>query len=467
MSKENSKYQRLAGNSLLFAVGNFGSKMITFIMLPLYTYKLSTGDFGVSDLILTTVSLLLPIVSLSVFDAVLRFTLEKNSNNKIIFSNSFIVSIIGAMLLSLCFPIISLLNINYGYYVILILIAQIFQSLFSQYAKAIDEIRLFAINGIILSFLTAGLNILFLVIFEFGIQGYLLSVLLANILSDVWLWTKLHLKKEIDLSLVKKKEIKVLLSYSLPLIPNSIAWWTTNAISRYFILYFVGTGANGIFAVANKIPSLLSVMNSIFFQAWQLSAIEEFDSEDKSDFYSNIFSLYSEFLFLGASIILLILRPIMSIMVSPEFESAWRYVPFLLLTVVYSSFSGFLGNYYAAAKKTSGVFTTTVIGAIINIIANFIFIPLLGLFGAGISSAISFLLTWIIRQQDTKKYVETKINIKNIVLNHTVIFGQIVALFLLNGFSLYIIEILFMCLSILVNRKVVKSFFGIISKRKK
>ncbi|WP_270364556.1 hypothetical protein [Enterococcus malodoratus] len=69
-----NKYKRLAGNSILFAVGNLGSKLISFFMLPLYTWKLTQSDFGISDLVLSTLSLLLPIISLSVYDAVLRFS---------------------------------------------------------------------------------------------------------------------------------------------------------------------------------------------------------------------------------------------------------------------------------------------------------------------------------------------------------------------------------------------------------
>lgn len=457
--KQKSKYKKLAGNSLLFAVGNLGSKLISFFMLPLYTLKLSQGDFGISDLIITTVSLLLPIVSLSVFDSVLRFSIEPNSDKKTIFTNSMFISLLGSMILLLCIPVVYLLNIEYGIYIVLILINQLFQMLFSQYAKAIEKIRMFAVNGIIISFLTASLNLLFLVVFNFGIQGYLLSILLANVLSNMWFWAKLKLYQEIDFSRIDKKEMKRLLIYSVPLIPNSIAWWITNTISRYFILYFIGTTANGIFAVANKIPSLLSVLNTIFFQAWQLSAIEEFGSKDSSKFYSKIFSLYSQFLFLGTSVILFILKPMMNIIVSSKFQSSWEFVPFLLLTVVYSSFAGFLGNYYAAAKKTTGVFTTTVVAAFINILGNLIFIPLFGLMGAGISSSFSFLCLWIIRQRDTKKFVETRINFTNIVMNHVLIFFQMIILFTVTGKLMLIIEFLSVLGSLFVNKNVV---FGLL-----
>ena len=146
-------------------------------------------------------------------------------------------------------------------------------------------------------------------------------------------------------------------------------------------------------------------------------------------------------------------------MVSSHFESAWKYVPFLLLTVLYSSFSGFLGQYYIAAKETLGVFTTTVIGAILNIIFNFIFIPTLGLMGAGISSALSFGILWLIRIKNTQKFVKTDLKVINILANHIIIGLQISIMFTIAGLQMYIINFLLLCVSFFVNRYIVFSLY--------
>lgn len=460
-----NRYKRLASNSILFTIGNLGSKLIGFFMLPLYTWKLSQSDFGISDLVLTTVSLLLPIVSLSVYDAVLRFSLDKNSDHISIFSNSFFISFAGTIVMLIIIPFFLLFKIDHGISILFILIAQVYQTLFSQYAKAIDKIRIFATNGIILSFVTAGLNILFLVVFKMGIRGYLFSIFLATMISNIWLWNVLKINRSIDFSKLDRQVSIKLLKYSVPLIPNGITFWITNTVGRYFILFFLGTASNGIFAVANKIPSLLNVMNTIFFQAWQLSAIEEFNSVDSSKFYSRIFSFYSKFLFVGMSGILLILKPMMSVLVSQDFSTSWKYVPFLLLTVIYSSFSGFLGNYYAAAKKTTRVVTTTIYGSIFNVLGNVVLIPLIGLNGAGISSAISFFLLWIIRQKDTKKYVKTNLDIPNLVKNHVIIFAQITGLFLIDGIVLAICELVCLTIIVVINREPLLSLLKISLKK--
>lgn len=448
----------------MFAIGNLGSKLVKFLLLPLYTYQLTTQEFGVTDIITTTASLLLPVVSLNIFDAVLRFSLDKKTNNASIFSNSFAVGIFSSIIIVLIIPVSYFFNIPHIGFVSSILIAQIFQSLFSYYAKAIGEVKTFAVNGILLSFLTAIFNILLLFFVNYGIAGYLLSIIFANIISNIWLWFKLELYKVVDFKLVKRSEILSLLTYSLPLIPNSVAWWINSMVDRYFILFFLDVASNGIFAVASRIPSLISVLNSIFFQAWQISAVEEYESEDNTEFYSTVFSLYSRFIFVGTSIIFLVLRPLMNLLVSNEYALSWKYVPFLLITVIYSSFSSFFGNYYAVAKKTSSVVSTTIIGAVINIIANAILIPRFGLSGAGIASAIGFFVVLVIRIFDTKKFVKTKLDKTNILLNHLILLTQIYFLFQLEGIPLYSVQIILVLFSLIINKKIIFSALSIFKR---
>lgn len=461
-----SKYTKLASNSVLFAIGNFGSKLITFVMLPLYTAKLSTADFGTSDLLLTTVSLLLPIFSLSVGDSILRFGLEKSESKKSIFSNSLVITAIGVALLIVLFPIFFLLDKKNSLFLILILILQMFQTLLSQFAKANDQIRIFALNGILLSFLTAVCNFILLVPLNGGLKGYLLSIVIAYFISNIWLLVKIKAILYIDFSIVSKTKIFEMIRYSLPLIPNSIALWATNALSRYFILFFIGTAANGLFAVAYKIPSMIGVLNTIFFQAWQLTVIQEFDSENRDSFYSNVFSFYSDFLFLGVSFILVILKPMMNLLVSESFYLAWECVPFLLLTVLYSSFSTFFGNYYAASKETVKVMTTTVLGSLINIALLFVLIPFLGINGAGIASAISFFVIWILRQRDTQRFVKTKSNIKKMIFNHTIFFVQTILLFVIhNKINLLTIESVLFILCLFGNKTLFTSMYSLVREK--
>lgn len=460
-----SKYRKLLKNSMVFAIGNLGSKLISFLLVPFYTYVLTRSQFGTVDLISTGVNMLLPIISLSIFDAVFRFTLDKKEDKNVILSNGITISIVGCLFALLFIPFFTFLNIPIPVYIYVLLVSSAFSSLLSNFSRAINQIKTFAFAGILGTIVTALGNILLLWYFKFGIQGYILSLILANISMILFLGYRIKVFDRFRIKYINKNILKRMIIYSLPLIPNAFSWWVNSSADRYFILAFVGTGANGLYAVANKIPSLLNILNQIFFQSWQMSAVEEYDSNDASKFYSETFNYYLTFQFIGAAALLIILKPLMQIIVAPSYFISWEYIPFLLLSVVYSSLSGFLGTTYTAAKRTSGIMVTTFIGAVINIIFGFCFVPLFGVQGASIAGLISFGTVLVIRLHDTKVFMPIKVNLLSTLTNHFFFILMIFSLFVIkNDWILEIVLLSLWVIMIISNSKIVNVLFKKIKK---
>ena len=454
-----NSYKKLVSNSAIFAVGNLGSKLISFLLVPLYTYYLSTSEYGTVDLTITTVNMLLPIVSLSIFEAVLRFVMDKENDSEVILSNSIVIAALGFVALFLFYPILRYFNVleDNLIYLYIILFFLMYEKIFAQYTRAVGKIKLFAINGILLTFTTGFLNIVFLVYLNMGVVGYYLAMILAYAISVVFLIVSTKAYSVIHFGKLKKSTMQTLLAFSIPMVPNSLMWWLINASSRYFIRIFVGISANGLFAVASRIPSLLNIVNQIFTQAWQLSAIEEFNSKNKSEFYTNVFSYLSAMMFIGTSVVLVILKPAFETLFASDFYTAWKVVPFLLLGAVFSSFSGFLGTNYVAAKQTKGVFKTSVYGGIISLVLNGVFIPTMGVVGAGLSSMLSFFVMFIIRFYDTREYIKMKIRWKNFLLNLAVLLLQTGILLIDFSRSLEIvIQIGLLIVIIIINKNLLK-----------
>lgn len=463
-------YKKLIGNSFIFAIGRLSSKLLSFLLVPLYTYYLSAAEYGTVDLVITTVSMLLPIVSTSMFDAVLRFIMDKKSDADLILMNALNVSMIGFVISLLFYPVILQIDLLGGtslvFFMYIILFLQIIERIFAEYTRAIGEIKKFAFNGIILTFSTGVLNVLFLVILGYGVPGYFFAIILSNIISILYLFFSTKAYTHIDFTLIKKTSMINLLRYSAPLIPNALMWWLINASSRYFIRFFISVSANGLFAVASRVPTLISIVTQVFMQAWQLSAIEEYENETKSIFYSNVFNYLSSALFLGTSAIIIILKPMFNIIFATEYYEAWIVVPFLLLGAVFSSFSGFLGTNYIAAKQTKGVFKTSVYGGIISLFLNFLLISTLGIVGAGLSSMFSFIVMWIIRHFDTKKFIKMEVNWQNFVINIILITIQFVLLTFNFTTSL---ELVFttgiFLISLRLNKKLLKLVKGVLKSK--
>ncbi|MBA5746960.1 O-antigen/teichoic acid export membrane protein [Aerococcus sp. 150760007-1] len=459
-----NKYKRLVGNSLIFTIGSFGSRLITFLMVPLYTHVLTTAEYGTVDLITTTVNLLLPFLTIELGKAALRFTIDNKNEldrNKI-FSNINMHAIFLSIILILISPIIIKLGLfeSYGFLFILLLIVKMFNELYSQYLRGLGLVRQFALNGILMTIVTVVSNLILLVYFNFKINGYISSMIIAAAFSNVFIFLCVSGYKRIKHFRIDLQLQKEMLAFSLPIVPSSAMWWIINGSTRYFVAFYVGASANGLYAVASKVPSIISLVANIFTQAWQLSSFEEYDSDDRKSFYSNIFNLYWLVLLVGASFIVVIIKPLISIVVADSYFLSWQIVPFLLLGVVFESLSGFYGTIYQASKQTKGTFITSVFAGISSILVSMILVPYLGAIGAGISTAFSFFVMFFLRIFDTRKYVKIDINIPQLIGSIICYLIQVVLLFILTGPQLYIIELILFFIIIFINYKPI---FGLIT----
>lgn len=423
------KYQKLGKNTALMIVGNFASKLLTFFLVPLYTYSLSTSEYGIADLMTTTINLLVPFLTLAVAEGILRMTLDKEMDNKQVFSIAVYISMIGFLILLIVSPIV-VRWVSFSHYYVLFLFyyfLYVAQLMAQQFVKGIEHITVFVISGIIATIVTCGLNIILLLVFNMGIIGYLISLVSGSAFSFIYivikekLWTYLIKIKEI-----KKESLLIILAYCLPLIPNSISWWISNSSDKYLLTFFCGVSITGIYSVAYKIPSIISMLSGILTSAWQISAVENFGSKESTDFFSDVYNKYASVYIVACSGIILFIKVLARILFSGKFYIAWQYSSILVLASVFQALGAFLGIVYAAAKKTKTILYTTIIGAVGNIVLNLILIPKMGATGAAIATLVSYILVWLCRVFDTKKIISIRLNIKREIISYILIVAQIV-----------------------------------------
>ncbi|MDY3929414.1 MAG: oligosaccharide flippase family protein [Clostridia bacterium] len=436
-----NKYSKLAKNTSVFFIANFGSKILTFLLVRFYTELLSPEEYGIIDLLNTTVSLAFPIVTLCITEAVLRFSIDDISNRDKILTNGLLIMILGNLVFVLSAPFFSCID-TFNKYVVWIYLLTLTNSMYTivaHFSRGIGKTKLFAASGLIHTILQIGLNLLFLVVFSWGIKGYLISSVMANIITCGVVYISGSLYKFI-LCAIDRRYLHQMLVYSIPLIPNSIFWWIMQSADRYTITYMLSAADNGLYTVANKIPTLISTISSIFFQAWQISSVEESNSAQKNQFYTKVFEGLSMLLIIAASFIMVILQPLYRILTESNYYIGWTCTPFLLCSMVYSCYSSFLGTNYVAMKKTKGAFVTTVIGAFINVILNIILLPVMGIEGAALATLVSFFITWISRIYGTKSFVTIKYSIITFCIPSVLTFCQ--AFLLTFGINSMIIQLM-------------------------
>lgn len=402
-------YKKLLRNISFISLGTLASKFIVYLMIPLYTNILSTSEYGIIDLIFTTVSLLIPLLSCEISNALMRFLLDKEYDQEKVFNASFFVLLISIVIFIVFSSIALWFNTIRQYYLYFVFyyLVNLINSFLQSFARGVNLVKHYSVAGIIQTFFVVGLNILLLVVLKFQIIGYLLAYSIGALVSCLYL--VVILKKKTDMR-VKLKQInpllvKEILLYSAPLIPNSILWWLSNSSDKYVLTLFSGASNVGIYSVAYKIPTILSVLSSVFITAWQISSVEEFGSEKTNIFFRNVAKKYLYFNVICTSAIILFLKSICSFLFQKEFFLAWEIVPILIVGYVYYTMAVFLGTIYTASKKTKMVMISTIVGSVLNIVMNFVLIPVIHMYGAAIATSISYIVIYIIRRSNSQKII--------------------------------------------------------------
>ena len=467
-NSENSKnkYIKLINNSGIFFLGNVGSKLIGLIFLLASTHILSPEEFGVIEIVKQTTSLIFPIASIAIAEAVFRFAMDTDEDPSVVFTNGLAVIVIGSLALLVISPALRLIKIfdTFIVYLLALIIVQMIQAVAKQFIRAIGKVKLFVISDLFNSISLLLCGLVFVFYFHWGIKGYLLSYILAYGFDSLFLIIVAKLYIYVDKNKISLLQIRKMTKYSLPLTPNSIMWWLTETSNRYFILYILGASMTGIYAVAVRIPSLIAIFSSVFFKAWQMAAVEEYLSKDKSQFYSKVFEVFWTGMVLLTSIIFIILHCFMAAFISPEFQEAWKYIPLLIIASVFSTFQAFIGTNYTAAKNTIGALKTSASAAVINILLNIILIPQWGLYGAAIATIVSYLFVFIFRCYDTAKFVKINIDYFKFILSFIILIIQILFLLMYSVEMSYISGILCFCILFIINRNIIISIEQIIKK---
>lgn len=379
--RDSNKSNRLVKNTFLLFISNFVSKILSFLMVPFYTSILSTSDYGTADLISTTVILVLPMFSVLMDEAAMRFALDKATDKKQVFTFSLTLSTAGFFIVLAISPLILLFDSLRPYYwfAILYYVSLWLYNLFSNFAKGLDKFGIITIAGIIHTLLYIGINIFTLVVLKLGIYGYLLATSVSNCITAIYIFVVCGLYKYFtDIKKLDFKLGKEMVRYSLPMIPDYISWWINNASDRYVLGYFCNSSAIGVYSVASKIPTILNSLSSIFSSAWKISSADDFGSEDSKRFFAKIFAVYSTFLMVGSSLLIAMTKLLAKILFAKDFYVAWKITPILLIANVVSAQAIFVGSIFTASKKTKTLFYSSMSGAIVNTLCNFCLIPQFG-----------------------------------------------------------------------------------------
>jgi len=332
-----------------------------------------------------------------------------------------------------------------------------------QFTRSIDKMIVYSATGVV--------NVLFIALFSlillpsYKLNGYLIALFSANILSSLFAIIASKSYNYIRFKDFDGNSLKILLKYGIPLIPNSLMWWLVDGLNRPVMVANLGMESIGIYAVANKIPGILTMLFVIFSNAWTISMLEEFNKSDFNVFFNKTMRFLFFVVALGTIILIMSSKLLVGIFASQNFYEAWRYVPVLTLGVIFQNLSSLIGGVFAAEKKSKYFFYSSLWGSISSVVLTILFVKLWGLMGACIAITCSFLCMALARL----KYAWVHINMFDIKYYAVVIFALVFfsTVYINNKGIFY--DLIAMLLSVIaiiaMNFREIKVIVGVVNNR--
>lgn len=414
--------KRLFKNTLLIAISGVSTKVITFLLLPLYTSVLTTSEYGDYDYITILGIFLMPVVTLLLDESMFRFligcksTLEKQR----VFTIAVIIELCGVLLFSILAMIITgLIEYKYDSWLILYVVACSFAYIINPLLRGQGNYKAYAIYNMMISLSVTIFSIALILFWKQSIYSLLLACILGHVLAATIMSVYIKIWKYINIKSFSTSEAYKMLKYSLPLIPNKLSWAIISVSDRFIIMNLIGSNAAGIYAISNKFPMVMDTVYGFFSTAWQESASRVLDSENH-EFYKCMYIYMQRFILSMCCIWCIFMPFLFSLLINEDYNEALRYIPILLVASAFGEWSVFFSGIFYAYKDTVTIGRSSVIAATLKIFFACIFIYKFGLYGGAVSTVISNVILYLYRKKAIKRYTNLKDDFKTVAISSIV-----------------------------------------------
>lgn len=401
--------KRLLKNTLIISVGSITTKMLSFFLIPFYTIYLNNTEYGLYNYICTLGTCIIPIMSMLMDESMFRFLIDCKSaeEKKEVITNSLVIQILG-MVLIIIFGCVSyyIFNIRYSFFITLYYFACSMAYIINPILRGQGLFILYTLYNVVISLLLVTLTIVVVVFFDMKVEGLLLANASAHIIISILVGIYIKIWRFFDLHFYNQMKIKEMALYSLPLIPNRISFVGMEIADRVIIISFLDFAAAGIYAVANKLSTLIGVVYGFFGIAWQETAARIVKNEDARYFYNNLFS--TTYIFLWSILIwfITIIPYIFYFVIDEDFIDAMNYIPLLFLSVYFYCLAIFLGGILAAYKNTTAMGYTTISAVTTNVVLGLLLINEFNVYGVVAAHCIANFIMFQHRKFYVNKYIE-------------------------------------------------------------
>jgi O-antigen/teichoic acid export membrane protein len=386
----------------IYGMGQILSKGLAFVLVPLYTNRLTPSDYGVLALLMTTSSIGSSLFQLGLGSAFFRsyydYPGDEAGQSKLL-STTFYILLISCLLFILVSYFVaghlSELLFSTGEYDTLLRLIMLsagfstLQSLFLNVYRARKEAVKYSLFQVVFLGLRLALNIYFVAWAGKGLWGIVVSECITSVVSTVVLL--IAIRKQIALSF-SLREARILLSYGLPLVPHNLAGYVLSSSSLYFLRFFSSAEEVGLYSLGSRFGSLVQVLLLYpLAMSWSPMMLSVKDEDYAGEYYSKVLTY---FLGLGILLVLgisLLSREVIVLMTDQAYWAAYTVVPMISLGYLWYGAQRILSVGMTLKRKTEYSAIVFVGAAGLSVILNFALVPPLGMVGAALSMMVIYL----------------------------------------------------------------------------
>ena len=411
--RTSNRNAQLAKNTVILTTGKISTQFVNFFLLPLYTALLDPSDYGIVDLISTYAALLLPIVGLELGMGLFRFMLDVRHDEQkqdCLISTVMTVTHLQSAGFFLLFTVIQcFVHSPYKIFLAIEIILNLYSSLMMQIARGFGRNDIYSAASFLSASTMVMLNVLFIAVMRLGVYGMFYGLILSKIITNLYLVCALKIWRHYYVRMFDKAELKEIMKYSMPLVPNQLSWWFIGASDRVVISNVLGVAFNGLYSVANKFSTMYITFYNIFNLAWTESAALHINDKDGEEFLNKTISMmYS--LFSAICIGIIACMPfVFPLLINEKYEGAYPQIPILMIAVMCQSVVGLVSVAYTAKKMSAAIAKTSFWIALINLSTDLMMIRFVGLYAASLSTLLAYGVMMLYRLYDVQKYVKIKI----------------------------------------------------------
>lgn len=425
-----SREKDFAKNTFVLGLGTVLPRLVQFVVLPILTGFLTKEEYGTYDFILVLVNLLLPAATLQIHQAGFRFLIDVKEDKagcaRVITCLYALIVPVSLLVLTVFFFCYRNLAYSSRLYMCLYLFADILVLSGLYMVRGLAKNRQYSRASILLAI---GKLIFLLIAVRWlrkGLNGALLSLVLANAVTFLYLFFGCRIYQFIDFKAVSLAKIKEMLRYSLPLVPGSLAGWIIRASDRLVVTNVLGVVSTAVYAVASKLPRVFDVLLGAITLAWQENASVHVGDDDVHTYYASMFARIYDLMAGGFGLVVAATPVLFKIFIRGDYAESYIHIPILFMAAFFKCMAEHLGGIYIAYKKTKSVAATTAVAAAVNLTVDLLFIRRIGIFAASVSTLVSYMFLFIYRMWDVRHFVRMEYHYKRLILVFLILVGECV-----------------------------------------